>query len=98
LTGSPSANLRGPRKPFTRARSSTLSTAAALPMNSAWSAIGFISAAWTSTAGGGAPGCCATAGAMLQAAQSAAATSIEAVERRSFILESPLKTIGGTVP
>ena len=34
LTSSPSVNLRGPRKPFTRARRSTLSTAAARPMNS----------------------------------------------------------------
>ena len=71
LTWSPSVNLRGPRKPFTRARRSTLSTAAARPMNSERAPSGLSSAACTRTAGGG-PACCACA-APRPAAQTSAA-------------------------
>src|SRR6202040_4254911 len=45
----------GPRKPCTRARRSTFSSASARPTNSACLVIDRSSAGWTNTAGGGRP-------------------------------------------
>src|SRR6516164_3930562 len=60
LTSSPSLKRRGPRKPCTRARRSTFSSASARPTNSACLVIDRSSAGWTRTAGVGAA-CCASA-------------------------------------
>ena len=92
LTRSPSLNLRGPRKPLTRARSSTLSTAAARPMNSAWLAIGLSSAGCTSTAGGGAPAGRAPARSRARCQQTRRDEQPPSLERRSRIVFAPARS------